>query len=155
MGYIDKSLMEGERVVYRPRLHSAIYWRSASLAAVGILLLVFPTEGTLFHLQIAACLLLVLFAVLGSVSANGGRQYALTNKRIIAKKGIVERNSLELMLRKCEGVQIKQTMLGRIFNYGTVYVTTGEATNSFEYIQDPIVFSTKIHQMIDALKASE
>ncbi|MFR5270707.1 MAG: PH domain-containing protein [Hoylesella buccalis] len=71
------------------------------------------------------------------------------------QKGIVERNSLELMLRKCEGVQIKQTMLGRIFNYGTVYVTTGEATNSFEYIQDPIVFSTKIHQMIDALKASE
>ena len=66
-----------------------------------------------------------------------------------------ESNSLELMLRKCEGVQIKQTMLGRIFNYGTVYVTTGEATNSFEYIQDPIVFSTKIHQMIDALKASE
>lgn len=97
----------------------------------------------------------MLFAVLGSVSAHGGRQYALTNKRIIAKKGIIERNSLELMLRKCEGVQIKQTMLGRIFNYGTVYVTTGDATNSFEYIQDPIVFSTKIHQMIDALKESE
>ena len=62
---------------------------------------------------------------------------------------------MELMLHKCEGVQIRQSMLGRIFNYGTVYVTTGEETNSFEYIQDPIVFSTKIHQMIDTLRASE
>lgn len=147
--------MEGEQIVYRPSLHTAIYWQPASLAVIGILLLVFPTEGILFQLQLSATVLLVVLAIIGSVSAHGGRRYVLTNRRLIAKKGIVERNSLELMLRKCEGVQIKQGIMGRIFNYGTVYVTTGEATNSFEYIKNPIVFSTKINQMIDALKASE
>lgn len=155
MGYIDKSLMKGEYVVYRSRLYSTIYWRPASLTVLRTLLLAFPTEGTLFHLQIAACLLSVLFVILGSVSVNGGQQYVLTNKCIITKKGIIECNSLELTLRKCEGMQIKQTMLGRIFNYGTVYVTTGETANSLGYAQDPIVFSTKIYQMVDILKASE
>lgn len=85
----------------------------------------------------------------------GGRQYVLTNRRIIAKKGLVQRDSLELLLRKCEGVQIRQSVLGRIFDYGTVIVTTGEATNYFEYIKNPIAFSSAINQMIDSLKSFE
>ena len=37
----------------------------------------------------------------------------------------------------------------------TILVTTGEATNKFDHIKDPIVFSTRINQMIDNLKPSD
>ena len=155
MGYIEKSLMEGEQIIYRPQLHPAIYWNPTLLAILGIMLMVYPTEGTLFYIQLGVCILLIILSIIGCIRAHGGRSYVLTNRRLIAKKGIVERNSLELMLRKCEGVQIKQSIIGRIFNFGTVLVTTGDATNSFEYIKDPVVFSTQINQMIDSMKGHE
>ena len=56
----------------------------------------------------------------------------------------------ELMLRKCEGIQVEQTFFGRIFDYGTLNVTTGEQTNSYKMIKDPITFSTRINEQIDA-----
>lgn len=117
--------------------------------------MVFPTDGTLFKIQLSASLILILISVLKCIKMYGGRQYVLTNRRIIAKKGLVQRDSLELLLRKCEGVQIRQSVLGRIFDYGTVIVTTGEATNYFEYIKNPIAFSSAINQMIDSLKSFE
>lgn len=56
------------------------------------------------------------------------------------------------MLRKCEGIQVEQSILGRILNYGTLLVTTGEATNSYKSIKKPIEFSTRINEQIDKLK---
>ena len=155
MKYIDKHLMEGEQVVYMPQLHSSLYWGALSRAVFGIVIMVFPTDGTLFKIQLSASLILILISVLKCIKMYGGRQYVLTNRRIIAKKGLVQRDSLELLLRKCEGVQIRQSVLGRIFDYGTVIVTTGEATNYFEYIKNPIAFSSAINQMIDSLKSFE
>jgi hypothetical protein len=50
-------------------------------------------------------------------------------------------------------VQLSQSIMGRILNYGTVIVsTTGEATNDYKFIKDPIRFSTLINQQIDALR---
>ena len=147
--------MEGEQVVHIPQLHSSLYWGALSWAVFGIVIMVFPTDGTLFKIQLSASLILILISVLKCIKMYGGRQYVLTNRRIIAKKGLVQRDSLELLLRKCEGVQIRQSVLGRIFDYGTVIVTTGEATNYFEYIKNPIAFSSAINQMIDSLKSFE
>ena len=53
------------------------------------------------------------------------------------------------MLQKCEGVMVEQSIMGRILNYGTVIVTTGEATNNYSYIRNPFGFSTAINQQID------
>ena len=76
------------------------------------------------------------------MSIYGGRQYVVTTHRLIFKRGIINRNSYELLLRKCEGIQVDQSILGRLLNYGTVNVTTGEATNSYKYISHPLAFST-------------
>ncbi|KMU62285.1 hypothetical protein EZBTHKR_2255 [Elizabethkingia anophelis] len=39
-------------------------------------------------------------------------------------------------MHRVEGKKIYQSFLGRIFNYGRVYVSTGEITKSF-VIEDP------------------
>ena len=56
------------------------------------------------------------------------------------------------MLRKCEGIQVEQSILGRILNYGTLLVTTGEVTNQYKMIKDPVTFSTRINEQIDMMK---
>lgn len=155
MSYIEKSLMEGEKIIYEAKLHPVVYTMPVLLVIIGIAQFVIPTDGTLFIIQLAIFAFLLIVAIMMSISAHGGRQYVLTNKRLIAKKGIIQRDSLELMLRKCEGVKIKQGLWGRMFNYGTVIVTTGEAMNHFEHIQDPIVFSTQINQQIESLMSTK
>ena len=51
--------MEGEQVVYIPQLHSSLYWGALSWAVFGIVIMVFPTDGTLFKIQLSASLILI------------------------------------------------------------------------------------------------
>ena len=98
--------------------------------------------------------MLLLVALFWAISINGGKQYVVTTNRLIFKHGIINRNSHELLLKKCEGVEVDQSIMGRIFNYGTVNVTTGEVTNQYKYIGNPLKFTTKIHEQISKLKDS-
>jgi len=153
MGYIEKNLMEGEHIVMRAELHYIVYWQPALLILLSILLFVFQISPEVYTYQgiVAAILLVVAFFMV--VYIHGNRKYILTNKRLIEKIGIIRRDSRELLLRKCEGVQLSQSIMGRILNYGTVIVsTTGEASNDYKFIKDPIRFSTLINQQIDALR---
>ena len=153
MGYIEESLMQGEQVVYEARFHYFMYWRSAVLAIIGLALPFIPIENTLKWRLIFAVILLVL-AFIWYLWVSKGKKYVLTNKRVIEKHGIIQRSSKELMLRKCESVEVKQSIAGRLLGYGTVIVTTGEDTNAYDFIMSPVRFSTKINEQIDKISQS-
>ena len=150
MGYIQKNLMEGEKVMYEAKFHGIVYFWPCflSILAIGI----FFISRWSFLLRLILVLAVWLIAFIFAIAINGGKQYVLTNKRLIFKKGIVKRTSFELLLRKCEGIRIEQSIMGRLFSYGSVYVTTGEATNRYDYIKRPLEFSTSINQQIDNVK---
>ena len=145
MGFIDKHLMRDERVIYTASLHSIIYLLPC-LAYLPFLTLciAIPSDVT-FIITLFALICCAMWAV----QIYGGKQFVLTSKRVIIKEGIIWRKVSELMLRKCEGIQVEQSILGRILNYGTLLVTTGEQTNSYKMIKDPITFSTRINEQID------
>ena len=150
MGYIQKNLMQGEKVVYEANLHGVVYaWPCiVAFLAVGL----FFITGWSFLLRLILVLAVWLIAFIWGVSIHGGKQYVLTTRRLIFKRGIIKRTSFELLLRKCEGIRIEQTILGRLLGYGSVLVTTGEATNRYDYIKRPLEFSTSINQQIDNVK---
>ena len=150
MGYIQKNLMQGEKVVYEAKFHGIVYFWPCFFAilAIGI----FFISSWSFMLRLILVLAVWLIAFISAVVINGGKQYVLTTRRLIFKKGIVKRTSFELLLRKCEGIRIEQSIMGRLFGYGSVYVTTGEATNRYDYIKHPLAFSTSINQQIDNVK---
>ena len=152
MGYIQKNLMAGEKIAYEAKLHSIIYTGPILLALLSFLVLLIPIENKWINAGI--CLVLLLVALFWAISINGGKQYVVTTNRLIFKHGIINRNSHELLLKKCEGVEVDQSIMGRIFNYGTVNVTTGEVTNQYKYIGNPLKFTTKIHEQISKLKDS-
>lgn len=148
MGYIEKNLMEGEQVVYEARQHWIIYWKPFLLVLLGIGLFAIPTQDVQLTIQVIAALVLFVAAGFWALNIYGGRKYILTTSRLILKRGIVRRESTDLILRRCEGVSIRQSITGRILSFGTVEVTTGEVVNSFRLIEDPVRFSTQINQQI-------
>ena len=113
MGYIEKNLMDGEQIVYEARQHWMIYWKPFLLLLIGIGLFAIPTSDMALVMQICMSLVLLVVAGIWAVNIYGGRKYILTNRRLILKRGLVRRESTDLVLRRCEGVSISQTILGR------------------------------------------
>ncbi|MBO7553478.1 MAG: PH domain-containing protein [Bacteroidaceae bacterium] len=148
MGYIQNNLMDDEKIVYEAKLHDIVYTGPIILAIFSFLI-VFSLLDTV---SLIISFIIWSIAVGWAISIYGGKQYVVTTHRLIFKRGIINRDSFELLLRKCEGIQVDQSILGRILDYGTVNVTTGEATNSYKYISHPLRFSTKIHEQIFNLK---
>jgi len=156
MSYIEENMMEGEKIVARATLHPFVYYKPALLAVLAIVLpivlfIAYPDQLPVAETLIAAAVLLVVAAI-WAAAIHGNRQYILTNRRLIEKVGIIRRESSEILLRKCEGVKLVQSIPGRIFNYGTVVVsTTGESFNDYHFIKDPVRFQTLVNQQIEHL----
>jgi uncharacterized membrane protein YdbT with pleckstrin-like domain len=65
-------------------------------------------------------------------------EMAITNKRIIFKKGIIATNTDEIRLEKCESAKLRKGVLGVIVNYGDIIFTgTGNSSLVWKNINDP------------------
>ncbi len=68
-------------------------------------------------------------------------ELAITNKKVIAKTGFIQRNTIEILLHKVESVQVHQSILGRMLNYGTIVVSgAGNPQAPIKGISVPIKF---------------
>jgi uncharacterized membrane protein YdbT with pleckstrin-like domain len=74
-----------------------------------------------------------------------GTEIAVTNRRVIYKTGLIRRHTTEINMDKIESVDVDQSVLGRLFGYGTVTIRgTGEAVEPLRDIADPIDFRNAI-----------
>jgi uncharacterized membrane protein YdbT with pleckstrin-like domain len=153
MSLTDYNLMTGENIVAEAQFHYFLYWLPAVLVLLAVVLPFLPLQAPTSYMLICSGAILFV-ALLWIVALNNGKRYILTNKRIIKKTGIIRRETAELMLRKVESVSTRQSIAGRIFGYGDVVVSTGEQTDSFEFILQPHHFSNKIHEQIDLIASS-
>ena len=146
--------MDGETLICEARVHYVMFWLPALLVLLALAFPFVPTgDGTLNTRLLFSGILLVL-ALLWYIVINNGKRFLLTNKRIILKTGIIMRNSKELMLRKCESINVRQSIMGRILGYGDVIVSTGEEKDVFKYVRNPMSFSTKINEQIDKVSST-
>jgi uncharacterized membrane protein YdbT with pleckstrin-like domain len=89
-----------------------------------------------------------LFQLIKRILLKMGAEYVVTNKKVILKSGILNRDALELVLNKCEGIRINQSLMGRMLGFGSIVVTTGGVTNKFDFITNPIKFRNEINAQI-------
>jgi uncharacterized membrane protein YdbT with pleckstrin-like domain len=76
-------------------------------------------------------------------------EFAVTNRRVIVKVGLVYRRTLELVLAKVETVGVEQSIMGRVLNYGTIVVTgTGGTKEPFKDIANPLEFRRKVQSQL-------
>ncbi len=86
---------------------------------------------------------LLRFAQMMVVKAT--TEIAVTTSRLIFKRGLVARYVGEMSIDRIEGVNVLQTILGRIFNYGRVMVRgMGVGEVILPPIADPIAFRKAI-----------
>jgi len=128
MGYIEKTMMDGETVYYKTKLH----W-------------------TTFFWPLVFCWLIVPLPI--AVVNYFSSEFGVTNKRIVMKTGFIRRKTLELLLKNTESINVEQGYFGRMLNFGTVRITgTGGTLHPYNKIPSPLTFRWKVQEQIDAVK---
>ncbi len=101
MSYVASVLIPGETIEYESRISWVGY-------IPGIVLLIIPPLGVV----------LLLLQWIRRVTT----ETAITNRRLIFKTGFVSRTAIDVERGRIETVALKQSVFGRILNYGTVTV---------------------------------
>jgi uncharacterized membrane protein YdbT with pleckstrin-like domain len=69
----------------------------------------------------------------------------VTNLRVVHKSGFIQRRTFEMSLDKVESVDVTQSILGRILNYGDVTILgVGEGKETISTITSPLRFRSFI-----------
>jgi uncharacterized membrane protein YdbT with pleckstrin-like domain len=155
MGYIDEHLLPGEQVTYRAHRHWLIFaWPVLLLLAAGLAFLVLVLvdgwpEGR-WILPPIGLLAAAIFAIKPLVEYLTS-EFAVTDKRVVTKVGLIERDSQETLLSKIETIGVDQTLLGRVLGYGTVTIVgTGGSREPFALIARPLEFRRQVQTQIVA-----
>jgi uncharacterized membrane protein YdbT with pleckstrin-like domain len=150
MSYVKNNLMSGETIIYNAKIHWFIFLPGISFAAVGVLMLAGDKQGEGVG---AIGGILVFFAVISLLKAfitKISTELAVTSKRVIAKVGLIRRHTAELNHSKVESFNVDQSILGRIFGFGTIVVRgTGGGKTPIPNIDSPLVFRRNAMETID------
>jgi uncharacterized membrane protein YdbT with pleckstrin-like domain len=145
VSYIDENLLPNEHVVYRADLHWIIFARAILVLVVGLVLVFVPRIA---QASVVALLLGVVMLVPPFV-AYRTTELGVTNKRVIVKTGLFRRRTLELLLRQVEAILVDQSLLGRLFGFGSITLTgTGGVREIFHRVRDPLELRRRIQGQV-------
>lgn len=150
MSYIDRILQPNEEVLAVGHMHWIIYLRGAMMLVMSMALLF--SAGSFTGLgsfaAIASGCIVGLFAVYDLVACAieaWTTEIAVTNRRVIHKRGLIRRETGEMNMEKVESVVVDQSIPGRILNYGSIVVRgTGAGIEGLHHIGDPLTLRSAI-----------
>jgi uncharacterized membrane protein YdbT with pleckstrin-like domain len=154
MSYVQHVLQPGEIIRHQTKLHWMVY-------VPGLLLLILagavfwfaPSSGSGWDWNWATFVRIVGLIVLAAAAVvtfmgwfkQWTTEIAVTDRRIIFKRGFVRRHTIEMHLDKVESVDVDQSILGRIMNYGDLTVRgVGIGLEPLKNIDNPIDFRNHV-----------
>lgn len=107
-----------------------------------------------YLMPVICCLILIGIPwVLWVFISRRTTEMAYTNKRMILKTGIFSRDTDEIRIDRIESIDIKQSIVGRILGFGTIYVTgTGAKIIALEAVTDVIEIRKALVSLSDEVR---
>jgi uncharacterized membrane protein YdbT with pleckstrin-like domain len=150
MSYIDGNLLEGERVVYRTRLHWLLFLGPVLFIVIVLVPIAWFLSSGPWSSYAWIPLALSALILLATFIKRQSSDFAVTNKRVMMKVGIFNTRSIELLLGKIEAIAVEQSLLGRMFGYGDIVITgSGGTKEAFSQIQAPLEFRRAVQSVTD------
>ena len=130
MSYIEDTISDDENIVYVVKFH----WIYSFLA--------------LLYLIFLGIFLIGIFIFFKMMIYKWTTKRALTNTRYIQKTGWIARNTEEIGINKIEEVDLKQSVLGRILDYGSISISgTGSGNILLKKIDSPLTFQKHLNNL--------
>ena len=154
MSYVKKVLQPNETVKHESRIHWIVYTPGLIFVILALAAYLFGglaipagwTSTDSWPIAIGAALLIIaLYLLLGAFFSRWTTELAITDRRIIFKRGFIRRHTIEMNMDKIESVDVDQSILGRMLNYGDITVRgTGTGLEPLKDIDDPIGFRNHV-----------
>jgi uncharacterized membrane protein YdbT with pleckstrin-like domain len=152
MSYVQKVLQQGENVIYQAKL-SWVMYLPGLLVLIGAAA-VFGLARAIFGDAYWADILSLIIAAIGlyMVAAEWFERWtteiAITDRRIIFKRGFIRRDTIEMSVEKVESVDVNQSLLGRLLDYGNITIRgTGTGFAPLRSIDSPLDFRSHVTGM--------
>jgi membrane protein YdbS with pleckstrin-like domain len=158
MAYIDELLGRGEQIRYVGRQHAFVLVSSilTELFLIGLLIaagvasqVAFPNRmvgsQSVGQLVMLACILISLLVLISAVFDYfrwANEQYYITDARVVQLRGLFNKEALDSSLEKINDVELRQSWVGRLFDFGDIEIITGSdsGVNYFRQIANPLEF---------------
>jgi uncharacterized membrane protein YdbT with pleckstrin-like domain len=138
------TLQEGESIAARSIIHEAIYWKGVAVCLLGLFLL--PTH----FLSLGVFFIFVGVVMLGI--AHVSRRFLIllaTDKRVIARSGLIYADMVELRYSQVESVELGMTVIGQILGYGNVVITgTGQRRVIVPFVKNAQDFKRRVNDIL-------
>jgi membrane protein YdbS with pleckstrin-like domain len=164
----EKNLQKGEGVIYSPELHWIFLFKPMLVLLISIILFIIKpiitnyifdvvqssVHTTLFDdVYNVITIILFVFSILyliWQIIKYYMVKYYITNKRLILKKGCFNSTLVDMPIEKIESIICHQSLLGRLLNYGTIYVSgIGGMLPRYGTIKKPYKVRRILYNMID------
>ena len=149
MSYIDDSIVAGETLIHRARVSwwSQVWLLMLAALTFGIAVgfgVVSMIDANTKYIVCGAILLVGLAFLVRAWIRVHSTELAITNRRVIAKFGFVQRHTVEINLGKVEALRVDQGFIGRMLNFGTIHITgSGGSVEPIPQIAYPLEFRRK------------
>lgn len=152
MSYLE-NLARGEKVIYTTSLHWVTFLESICVLLIGLGISFLGVKykeflgGIDFIVQYTAGGVLIYGGIkfLIELIRHRTSEFVVTSERVLIKVGVIQRSSTSMPLSKIESVEIDQSILGRLLDYGSINITgTGTAESKFDWITNPNRFRRKM-----------
>jgi uncharacterized membrane protein YdbT with pleckstrin-like domain len=152
MSYLDELLGDGETIIFGTRQHGFILFARivgelfllllVGVAAFFALPFVDPPYDRYVTIGAGILAVLIVLSALKDYLRWNNDQFVITDRRVLQLKGVFNKSVLDSSLEKINDVQMQQSMLGRMFDYGTIDILTAseEAINRMPNIASPLEF---------------
>lgn len=157
MSYLSQEIGSNEKIV---NLTGISWWLMAPyifamlLTTIISIVLATSIENNLFSLVfLTVGVGLAIITSLPKLINKLTTEIAITDQRVISKKGWLQISVISTPLSKVNNINVYQSFLGNIFNYGNVEITTATAEERDNHIicalHNPKIFRNVLSEEID------
>lgn len=119
------------------------------VAALGVLgALAAAAAPELAQLLAAGATLVALVRFSVSYSRWASTNLVLTDDRLLHRRGLLVKESLEIPLDRVHAVRHRRTVLGRLLRYGELVVETGDDRHRFHPVPRPVAVHHEISRQL-------
>jgi len=148
MSYVRHVLQPGETIRHESRVHWIVYLPGIALSAAGLIgfgYLAQDGDSPAFRGLLIIALVAGLLSIVSAWFRRWTTEIAVTDRRVIYKRGFIRRRTIEMNMDKVESVDVNQSIPGRILDYGTIIVRgTGAGIEPLTSIDSPIEFRNSV-----------
>jgi uncharacterized membrane protein YdbT with pleckstrin-like domain len=139
MSYLDQVLQPGEKILYRTTVSWTLFIPGVALLILALLIFG-GLSGSIWGSVLGGIVGVPAIVLIGRAwFTRWTTEIAVTNSRVIVKRGFIRRHTVEIHMDKVESVDVDQSLLGRILSYGDVTVRgTGATFEPIKMIDHPL-----------------